>query len=429
MRNGPQWTYRLAPPIMRSARGGPTVVLRSLRLSGRVELVEEQISSADHVWVVMRSLVERAKADDRGAELVERMRDRASRWSANPFVSNVFKSLAARPLPQPDPPPVSVQSLPPNGASDPTRMTVEEAVRALSDGAVAFKSPIVLESLTAEGCARLGGLLEPRNDTTVLVRAATPSVRFTRAGHSIGGAQSEHRDNRRDLRMALRPALAAGNRFGIPLPWHRPLLTNESYVQGLIACLSALDDADRFYDQLAQAEDAFMPFLSDALRLTPVLKFVDARIIPFLTRHARTGTDAVLEAWCAIAARIQTPEIDGVLAALFQRWTHRFEGRRRGVQHSENHALWRAFRTLSGHPRFRSIEAYDLRLMAIAYMQIRWFHKDDIVRVLQACPRAYSHIEAMLFKSAPYECYFNDEVERLDEAADALFGRLAEVVG
>jgi tetratricopeptide (TPR) repeat protein len=97
----------------------------------------------------------------------------------------------------------------------------------------------------------------------------------------------------------------------------------------------------------------------------------------------------------------------------------------RSVEPAANYALWGALGQLAAHPRLRFVDGYDLRLAAIASMQISRFEKDAIVRVLESCPRAYVQIESMLFKSAPFETYFRDEVDQLDDAADRLFGQFS----
>ena len=50
-----------------------------------------------------------------------------------------------------------------------------------------------------------------------------------------------------------------------------------------------------------------------------------------------------------------------------------------------------------------------------------WYHAQSIVRVLERDSGSYTLIEARLFKEANWEHYREDEVDRLDRAAGALF--------
>jgi hypothetical protein len=65
-----------------------TAVLRSLRLSGRPDLIEEQIPSAHCFWFAMKCLLERARARDRGPKVFSRLSQQldASQFNANPSV-------------------------------------------------------------------------------------------------------------------------------------------------------------------------------------------------------------------------------------------------------------------------------------------------------------------------------------------------------
>jgi tetratricopeptide (TPR) repeat protein/RecA/RadA recombinase len=407
-------------PILQAA------VLRSLRLCGELDLIEEQISSAHHVWLFMRCVVERAKADDFGAELLGRLRRRASAspWGRSPFVSNLLSNLERRP--RHEAVFVDRSQATQEASQEVSRVRYDDVIAALTGDHLALlhRSPIVMEDLSAERCESLARLLDPRHDYTVTVTTTDPVLELLPGGYSIDGARYEQRGNREEVRASLRPALAAANRFGVEIAWHRELMAKDEYLHGLMDCLAALDDPARFYGELANHEDVMMPYLADVQHAGCVMKYVDARMVPSLKRYAGFGGDAVLEALCTMAARITSQEIDDVLAALFHRWTQRFEPGRPTAQHEENHALWRAFHRLAEHPRLRFVEGYDARLMEIAGLPLPRNHKDPVTRALQDRPRAYTMIESMLLRSAPFETYFRDEVDRFDEAADKLFGQI-----
>lgn len=64
--------------------------------------------------------------------------------------------------------------------------------------------------------------------------------------------------------------------------------------------------------------------------------------------------------------------------------------------------------------------------MALLHLPLAWFHRIEIVRVLCRSPHSYVHLETMLLKTAPFEHYFEDEVDLLDDTAAVLFHELLE---
>lgn len=96
------------------------------------------------------------------------------------------------------------------------------------------------------------------------------------------------------------------------------------------------------------------------------------------------------------------------------------------MQHHDNYPLWRGFDRLAEHPRFIQIKEWQTRLAAVLQASISWYQKQNIVRVLERDPRSYIQIEQMLFKYANFEHYHQDEIDRLDEAAERLFHELLE---
>lgn len=205
----------------------------------------------------------------------------------------------------------------------------------------------------------------------------------------------------------------------------RAWLQSAGSAKSFLGSLAALDDADRWYHELTRNGHVLLPCVGDVTLAGSVLKYVDARMVPWLLRYAGAGSDAFLEVLCTMARQIDGAAIDSVLAALFRRWTTRFFNHRPRVQqHAENHALWRALGRLSGHPRFALVRDHESQLAAIRGLPIPWFHKREITQILERSPHAYTDIEAMLFKAAEFEHWFEDEVDRLDDAADRLFNEL-----
>ncbi|WP_437979411.1 SIR2 family protein [Sorangium sp. So ce295] len=417
--------WELNIPILHAA------VLRALRLCGKTELIEEQISIAYHPWLLMKCIKERTAVEILEPAVVDRLEAlaAASPWNGSPFVANIFRSIRFR-LPvrkawAEETLPMAQQS--PNVVG--TSVQYPDVVRALTDENFHFdpKPPLVLTDLATDEQKHLALLLDTSMDYTYVPQLPSePKLQFLRGGYTIGSGHPSQIDNRSRLRAALRPAVAAANRFQSAIPWHRELLHDAGYVQSFIDCLAAQNDIDRFYDELNEHADLLIPVLSDISRLNPVLKFMDARMVPFLERYSGSGTDAFFEVLCAMARRIEGPEIDPVLAALLYRWVQRFDHRAKKVQHRDNAPLWRGLDHLSLHPRFVLIPGYESQLSIVMNTPNDWWRKNQIVRILEKSPRAYAEIECLLMKTASFEHHFEDEVDRLDDAADRLFHQLLD---
>ena len=226
----------------------------------------------------------------------------------------------------------------------------------------------------------------------------------------------------------VRPAVAAANSFGLPIPWHQELLTGvfaTTYVPKYLACLGGRNDSDRFYEELGEHEDVLLPHLCNAAHAKSILKYIDARIVPFLARHVSSGTDELFEELRTLALQVNTPEIDAVLAGLLYRWTQRFDVRSATLQHDKNYPLWRGFNRLAEHPRFTTIEGLQSRLASVLRAPMSWYCTEDIVRVLERDPRSYVLIELRLFRAANWE-HLRRRIDRLDDAGERLFHELLE---
>jgi hypothetical protein len=77
-------------------------------------------------------------------------------------------------------------------------------------------------------------------------------------------------------------------------------------------------------------------------------------------------------------------------------------------------------------PRFDAIPDWPQQLEAVLRAPMAWYHAQSIVRVLERDSGSYTLIEARLFKEANWEHYREDEVERLDRAAEALFSQFQD---
>lgn len=413
-------------PILHAA------IVRSLRTCGRVDLIEKHMESSYNLWFFTKCITERAKKKDIDPQLVNRFKDlaTASQWNDSPFLKNILNRLgtSASSMIKDEAPKHTQTKAPPLAVH---RVRYEDIIQSLTEISFYFnpKSPFVLDELNADECAHLVQLLDPRNDYVYVAATSKPAVRFVRSGYTVDGGHTDKTSDRRDLRSILRPAVVVANKFNLPIPWHRNLLIHDKrseYAHGFINCLVACDDSSRFYEELRQNEDLLMPYIGDAKRAWPILKYVDSRMIPFLRQYARSSTDTLLGALCLLARQIDAPEIDFVISELFYRWTQRFDSSSPQVQHNENDPLWSAFYCLAGHRRFEFIQGWETHLLAVIQSNIPLYHKKNLVRALERSPRAYVHIESMLSRTADFEHSFEDEADRLDEAANKLFNQILE---
>jgi hypothetical protein len=307
----------------------------------------------------------------------------------------------------------------------------DEVVELLAVASSGFHTspPFVVTSLTETQCEHLIKLLNPTNDPQHRTEKFIPSIRFLSSGHVVSQRQITSTGNIESINSWLRPAVAAANKFGINIPWHNELLTGiypKEYIQKFLECLGAQNNGDRFYDELAKTPDELIHHICESTWNSPILKYIDIRIIPTLYRYVSSGTDEFFEGLCTLTLQITSPEIDVALAGLFYRWTQQFDVKSRNLQHADNHHLWRGFKRLVEHPRFNEIKEWQPRLAAVLQSHIAWYQKQDIVRVLERDARSYIPIEQMLFRHANFEHFSQDEIDRLDDAAEKLFHELLE---
>lgn len=415
----------LSIPMLHSA------VLRSLRLARRPDIIEEHLLSADHVWFAMKCLIERSKVGKRDSELVLRLKNlvESSPCKGNSLLHRGIAGVnGCRSTVSTGRPTVAADQMVPVPAP---YVIYSDIVRALSGVCtslnVAF--PFVLEPITAEQYEHLIRLADPVNDRSYGIETYVPMFRFTQGGHVVAQQQVSFKGGTESINKLIRPAIAAANDFDLPIPWHQELLSGAfaaTYLSKYLACLAARNVPERFYKELELNADAVFPHICSQVHATPVLKFIDERIVPFLARYVSSGTDELFEGLCTLALKVNTPEIDAVLAGLFHRWTQRFDTGSPLLQHNENYSLWRGFDRLAEHPRFDKIDGWQPRLESVLHARMSGYHAENIVRVLERDPRSYILIESRLFKVMNWEHFYHDEIDRLDEAAERLFTQLLE---
>jgi len=413
----------LAVPLLQSA------VLRSLRLCGRPDLIEEQLAGTDHVWLAMKCLKERARIGASDEEIASRLRTlvSASPCRGEALLDRVIGEWYGARVTRPNSS-QPISSRPPTTTAS-ARLSYDDMVGILRGTSPPSNLPASLMltgAVTSGQFDYLVSLADPANDPERGIETYLPLISFTGNGHVVAQRRMTHLGTADTPRERIRPAIAAANSFGIPVHWQEALMTGylaSIFVPRYLACLGALDSSERFYEHLDRHEQDLMPYLCDVSKSEPVRKYIDRRIIPMLSRYAFAGTDEMFEGLCTLAAQIDDPEIDPVIRGLLVRWQGRFDVRSPLPQHSTNPPLWRGFKRLVEHPQFQAINDWRSHLSTVLQAQVAWYHADEIVRVLERDPRSYVLIESRLFKALNWEHFAQDEIDRLEDAAERLFGQ------
>ncbi len=406
-------------------------VLRSLRLCGRPDRIDTHIAGANHVWVAVRALLERSKFPERGPTLGQGLQVlvAGAAWADDRVVNDLINRLATSPVANVGSGPTAAPAPPPSPLVA-SPLTYQTAVRLLSGGAAdpLPAGALVLQPLTVEECEILIDLADPVKDPERGEIVFIPAVAFTMEGHQVTQRRTTYRGGL-SLPDRLRPAIAAANRFDLPIPWHAEQLEGplgETYASDFLACLTDQGDDARFYAALAEAEETLMPELCQKAQGLSAKLEIDSRLIPALTRFLSVGGDDLFEGLCILAKCIDAPEIQPVLEGLLHRWIQRFDVQAARPQNDEAFSLWRGFARLSEHPLFDDIPDWPQHLVVVLRAPMAWFHAQSIMRVLERDSGSYTLIEARLFNEANWEHYREDEVERLDLAAEALFGQFQD---
>lgn len=402
-------------------------VVRAFRLCGRAQDVEDVLASTSSVWLAVKCLQERGWVRDNDPDLFPRLRRilTTSPCSGSTLLSRIIDELeagrrqsgAVASSPAPVPGPLQPK---PNPLLD--YSAAVRALRGAADLGIDVGQPIALSRLDREEVQKLIAFADPANDPLLAVVRFTPSMTFTAGGHVVG-RESSTSTGSTSIPERLRPAIAAANRFDLPMPWHSERLRwpwISTYGVQFIASLGAQGDADRFYQVLESDADILLPLLGrfDGLKATESL--LDERLAPILHRYLLLGDDAFFESLCNLVQRILTPAAVPLLLGLLGRWASRFDVIS-PAQHAKNIELWRGFARLKEHPRFREVAGWRKTLENVLAVNMRWFHKQDIVRVLEGDPGSYVTIESRLSREENWVHFNRSEIDTLDEAADRLF--------
>lgn len=411
-------------PILQAA------LLRSLRMAGRPDDIEALLPGAPNVWFAIKCIIERRRAGPYDPDLKPKLQGLVAE-SAFGNVSVLQRILDN--VPVGNPAPASARADVPGKAEEVppiTTLDYDTAVRVLSGPGPSLdpNRPVLLGSLTREQFEQLVKMADPSNDRLPSVETFVPAVSFTAGGHTV--AQRTVTSRGREAPAALiRPAIAAANRFHAVISWHENLLSSaypETYISRFLASLDAQDDIDRFHEELNAHADFLLPYLCRSAVPTRAARFVDARVIPLLLRHVSTGSDEFFETLCTLVLQLNIPEVDPVLSGLLFRFVQSFDIWSMSVQQTLNKGLWRGFNQLVRHPRFEKIAEWQSRLAPLMQARLDWLNSESILRVLERSPRSYRLIESQLFKATNWHHSHQDEIDRLDAAAERLFPSLLE---
>jgi len=295
-------------------------------------------------------------------------------------------------------------------------------LRGAADLGIDAGQPIALSRLNRAEVQKLIALADPSNDPPLAVVGFTPTMTFTAGGHVVG-RESSTSSGGTSAPERLRPAIAAANRFDLPMPWHSERLRwpwVSTYGMRFIASLGAQGDADRLYQALESDADILLPLLGsfDGLKATESL--LDERLAPILHRYLLLGDDVFFESLCNLVQRILSPAATPLLLGLLGRWASHFDVTSHAPQ-AANIKLWRGFARIKEHPRFCEVTGWRRTLENVLSANIEWFHKQDIVRVLESDPGSYVTIESRLSREEDWVHFNRSEIDSLDEAADRLF--------
>ncbi|MDC5703461.1 DUF4297 domain-containing protein [Vibrio europaeus] len=411
-------------PVLQAA------VLRGLRLSGRTDLIEDLLPSTKSEWLLMRILCELGKVPNRTQADIDRYKVLMSKGVLNKSIpaSNCLKnmSISGSEASQRE---VGVES----ENIESTVLDYEQIRSIISSEKSAQHPSWGIGSLSPEEFLELVRELDPKNDYETNISLTTPALTLGESGPTIRSSQLSSIDKNKNVRELLRPLLASKNIFGFEVHWHSSLLSGEgesySHVseQYFLAFLDALvvhKNSDLLYLELEKRSDLILPALGKVSYQPSVAKIIDSRIVPYLLKYANSGSDDMLESLCYLAACVTSLKIDCVLERLFLRWVNRFDRDSIVLQHYHNTPLWRAFNSLRKHPRFTKIPNYDIRLMEILPCNMAWYSQDYIINALSTSRKSYITLETRLMKSAPFEHYGRDEVDRLSDAAESLFSEV-----
>ena len=400
-------------PILHSA------IFRALRKTNRIDILERIIESSVSEWLLIRALCEWNKQTNITEKQIFKIKEDVSRNSLSNFsgVENVLKQFSSvKNTKKKNEIPVKNVEV--------VHLDYKKVIVILDkQSSVPIQKSIILTDINIEQFKDLIEQLHPNNNYIRQMNKYKSNLRFIKdGGYSVGNTSSYSTSEGSRNRERIRCALVAYNKFDIDIPWHDELLKSqygaERYIHLFFNALADHGNDLLFYKELEYNSEFIIPYFTYNKKIEI---FFNKRIIPFLKKYNQIGTDEFLYTLCWIANSFNGTEIDQILTKLFYRWIRRVKHIYSVPNQSEHMYLWKTFYILRKHERLRRIPDYDLRLMELLTLNLRWTHKHDITRLISKCPRAYITFEKELFKTAPFEHYCYDDVNFFDDNANKLF--------
>lgn len=408
-------------------------VLRGLRLQGCHSELFAAYAQATHDWLRIRAFSELCRGEPLSADEEQQAEElvRNAPPSIQFTLRRVFDWRPGQKPPKPPPLSAGTPTPPPT-----VRMNYAQARAFLKSSDRVDPSKAIVLELTEEELRELATELDPQRDTHWLSPADSKPARVSLSENGWrmrGGSALEPVSPHYEQRSALRPAVAAANRFGIDIPWHCSQLTSELrnlYADRFFASLGAQNDRERFLVELTENAEFLVPFLESDQRVRQILGLIDERVLPLLGRYLQSGPMAFFQQLCTLICQVQTPAVRPILVAAFRRWlvlqgAYQSNPARGQPKDPKRQVVWQTFSLLKEHPHFSSIPQVTERLLEVLNRsQLSFWNRRTLLELLKEQPAAYMQFEAEVIHSEVFEHHFDDEVDTYDQTADVLFRRV-----
>ena len=406
-----------------------SAVIRSLRRVGRTDLIEEQLSHCEKRWHAAKCIVECMRGGYRGKGDASSLRNSlsASRVGSDGRLSNMIEEIANA---------KAKAKAKESGASAkdgarliPTVLKYEDAVRLLVHGPgghdLTEQSPVLLGELTTEEFLKLVDLADPKNDPERGKERYIPGIILRSNGYSAATRQVSFSSDGITSGALIRPALVAANVRRKRIPWHEEMLLKRlsgEYAKRVLKCIAVAGNDSELFELLNRNSEVFILTCGSSSICPHPAGLIDSRVVPILASNASAGTDEMFESVARLAGLVESSEIDRVLGYLFKRWTGRFRELEAQEGDGLSHHFWRTFQALSGHPRFTYIKDWQRQLAPVLYSpRLVWYHRMDVVRVMEQDQRSYIQLENIRSKSQDWEHFVEEDIDYLEEACERLF--------
>ena len=268
-------------------------------------------------------------------------------------------------------------------------------------------------------------LADPKNDPERGNERYIPEIILRSSGHSVATRQVSFSSDGITPGTLIRPALVAANVIQERIPWHEEMLSEPlsgEYAEMVIRCILVSGNEKELFELLNRNGEVFILTCGSNSVCSHLGNLVDSRIVPILASNASAGTDEMFESLARLAGLVESSEIDRVLGHLFKRWTGRFREAEAQEGDSLSHHFWRTFQVLSGHPRFTYISDWRRQLAPVLYSpRLIWYHRMDVIRVIERDPRSYIQLENVRSKSKDWDHFVEEEIDYLEETCERLF--------